>query len=66
MAVRTRAENEVSVWLTGEFAGKLPAPVVEEVVRATGLALDGRIVPDEAGELLYRMARARLQRLLAG
>ncbi|MFF0147717.1 hypothetical protein ATK36_4517 [Amycolatopsis sulphurea] len=65
MNVRTPADD-VSVWLTGEFTGRLPASAIEAVVRATRADLDGRIVPDEVGELLYRMARARLQRILAG
>ena len=65
MAVRSRVADEVTVWLTGEFAGRVPAEAIGVVVRAAGRDLDGRVVPDDLGDLLYRVARARLVRLLA-
>jgi hypothetical protein len=71
MAVRTPTPtqapaDDITVWLTGEFTGRIPATAVEAVVRATRADLEGRIVPDEVDELLYRIARARLQRIVAG
>ncbi|WP_084145437.1 hypothetical protein [Amycolatopsis jejuensis] len=65
MVVQSQVCDEVSAWLSGEFSGRLPAGTVAAVVRATHDDLDGRIVPDDHGELLYRVARARLQRVVA-
>ncbi|MET9261650.1 hypothetical protein [Amycolatopsis sp. NPDC004079] len=65
MTVRSRVADEVTTWLTGEFAGRVPAEAVEVVVRAAGRDLDGRVVPDDRGDLLYRVARARLVRMLS-
>ncbi|MYW90139.1 hypothetical protein G3I59_05775 [Amycolatopsis rubida] len=65
MTVRSRVTDEVTTWLAGEFAGRVPAEAVKVVVRAAGRDLDGRVVPDEHGDLLYRVARARLVRMLA-
>ncbi|MFI5610681.1 hypothetical protein [Amycolatopsis sp. NPDC051903] len=60
------AVGAVTEWLTGEFSGRLPATAVAHVVRATRADLEGRIAPEELGEMLHRMARARLQRMLTG
>ncbi|MGW7537889.1 hypothetical protein [Amycolatopsis sp. NPDC054798] len=65
MTVRSRVTDEVTVWLTGEFAGRVPAEAVEVVVRASVRDLDGRVIPDDRGDLLYRVARARLERMLS-
>ncbi|MBN9747269.1 MULTISPECIES: hypothetical protein [unclassified Amycolatopsis] len=65
MTVRSRVTDEVTTWLTGEFAGRVPAEAIKVVVRAAGRDLDGRVVPDEHGDLLYRVARARLVRMLS-
>ncbi|WP_116202124.1 hypothetical protein [Amycolatopsis circi] len=65
MTVRSRVADEVTTWLTGEFAGRVPAEAVKVVVRATGRDLDGRVVADDRGDLLYRVARGRLVRMLA-
>ena len=65
MAVQSQVNEAVGVWLTGEFSGQLPAETVAAVVTSAHRDLAGRIVPDEDGELLYRVARARLQRMLA-
>ncbi|MEV6897339.1 hypothetical protein [Amycolatopsis sp. NPDC051372] len=59
------AVEEVGVWLTGEFSGRVPATTVADVVRATRRDLEGRIATEELGEMLHRMARARLQRMLS-
>ncbi|MET7989731.1 hypothetical protein ABZU76_02365 [Amycolatopsis sp. NPDC005232] len=58
------AVEEVGVWLTGEFSGRVSATTVADVVRATRRDLEGRIATEELGEMLHRMARARLQRML--
>ncbi|SEO63819.1 hypothetical protein [Amycolatopsis saalfeldensis] len=59
------AVAEVGLWLTGEFSGRLPASAVAEVLRVTRRDLEGRIAPEDLGEMLHRMSRTRLQRLLA-
>jgi hypothetical protein len=59
------AVDEVGRWLTGEFSGRLPAPAVAQVVRVTRRDLEGRIAPEDLGEMLHRMSRTRLQRMLA-
>ncbi|HEY2062120.1 MAG TPA: hypothetical protein VGH57_27360 [Amycolatopsis sp.] len=59
------AVGEVGLWLTGEFSGRLPAPAVAEVVRVTRRDLEGRIDPEDLGEMLHRMSRTRLLRMLA-
>ncbi|WP_410572805.1 hypothetical protein [Amycolatopsis sp. cmx-4-61] len=68
MTVRShRADDvvdEVGVWLAGEFAGRLPASEIDRVVRTTRLDLEGSIAPEELGEMLHRLGRARLQRIL--
>ena len=68
MTVRShRADDvvdEVGVWLAGEFAGRLPAAEIDRVVKVTRLDLEGSIAPEELGEMLHRLGRARLQRIL--
>ncbi|MEV6878411.1 hypothetical protein [Amycolatopsis sp. NPDC051128] len=68
MTVRShRADDvveEVGVWLAGEFGGRLAASEIDRVVRMTRLDLEGIIVPEELGEMLHRLGRARLQRIL--
>ena len=68
MTVRShRADDvvdEVGVWLAGEFAGRLPASEIDRVVRTTLGDLEGSIAPEELGEMLHRLGRARLQRIL--
>ncbi|MDT8911440.1 hypothetical protein [Amycolatopsis sp. PS_44_ISF1] len=59
------AVGEVGLWLTGEFSGRLAASAVAAVVRVTRRDLEGRIAPEDLGEMLHRMSRTRLQRLLA-
>lgn len=59
------AVGEVGLWLTGEFSGRLPAAAVAEVVRMTRRDLEGRIAPEDLAEMLHRMSRIRLQRMLA-
>jgi len=56
--------DEVGVWLAGEFAGRLAASEIERVVRMTRLDLEGSIAREELGEMLHRLGRARLQRIL--
>ncbi|MGK3201251.1 hypothetical protein [Amycolatopsis sp. MEPSY49] len=56
--------NEVGVWLAGEFAGRLPAGEIDRVVKLTRLDLEGSIASEELGEMLHRLGRARLQRIL--
>jgi hypothetical protein len=56
--------NEVGVWLAGEFAGRLPASEIDRVVRVTRIDLEESIAPEELGEMLHRLGRARLQRIL--
>ena len=68
MTVRShRADDvvdEVGVWLAGEFAGRLPAAEIDRVVKLTRLELESSIAPEELGEMLHRLGRSRLQRLL--
>ncbi|GAB3134184.1 hypothetical protein [Amycolatopsis sp. NPDC004378] len=67
MTVRSRPADvvdEVGVWLAGEFAGRLPAAEIDRVVKLTRLDLEGSIAPEELGEMLHRLGRARLQRIL--
>jgi hypothetical protein len=58
------AFEETAEWLAGEFSGRLPAPLVAGVVHATRADLDGRIAAEDLGEMLYRIARARLTRMV--
>ncbi|MEA5358608.1 hypothetical protein VA596_03595 [Amycolatopsis sp., V23-08] len=68
MTVRShRADNaadEVGVWLTGEFGTRLPATEIDRVIRITRIDLESCIAPEELGEMLHRLGRARLLRLL--
>jgi len=65
MAVQSQVNEAVGAWLAGEFSGRIAATTVTAVVASAHRDLEGRIVPDEEGELLYRVARARLQRMLS-
>ncbi|HKN56640.1 MAG TPA: hypothetical protein VJX66_29395 [Amycolatopsis sp.] len=58
--------DEVSVWLAGEFTGRLPYEVIDRVIRRTWQDVDGRIATEELGEMLHRLARSRLYRILDG
>ncbi|WP_290050386.1 hypothetical protein [Amycolatopsis solani] len=68
MTVRShRADDvvdEVGVWLAGEFAGRLPASEIDRVVKVTRVDLEGSIAREELGEMLHRLSRARLQRIV--
>ncbi|MEV7044178.1 hypothetical protein [Amycolatopsis sp. NPDC051061] len=68
MTVRSHLANdvveEVGVWLAGEFTGRLPAAEIDRVVKVTRLDLESSIAPEELGEMLHRLGRARLQRIL--
>jgi hypothetical protein len=68
MTVRShQADNvvdEVGVWLAGEFGGRLPATEIDRVVEVTRIDLESSIAPEELGEMLHRLGRARLQRIL--
>jgi hypothetical protein len=69
MTVRShhRADNvvdEVGVWLTGEFGARLPVTEIDRVVNVTRLDLESSIAPEELGEMLHRLGRARLLRIL--
>ncbi|MCR6488953.1 hypothetical protein M8542_39605 [Amycolatopsis sp. OK19-0408] len=55
---------EVSNWLTGEFAARLPAADIAEIVRSARTDLEGQIVPEAMGEMLHRLARFRVLRTL--
>jgi hypothetical protein len=56
--------EEVGTWLAGEFSGRLPAEVIDRVIRRTRQDVDGRIAPEELGEMRHRLGRARLYRIL--
>jgi hypothetical protein len=68
MTVRShRADNvvdEVGVWLAGEFGTRLPATEIDRVINVTRIDLENSIAPEELGEMLHRLGRARLQRIL--
>ncbi|MFJ1760500.1 hypothetical protein ACIOD2_09305 [Amycolatopsis sp. NPDC088138] len=69
MTVRShhQAENvvdEVGVWLAGEFGARLPATEIDRVIKVTRIDLENSIAPEELGEMLHRLGRARLQRIL--
>jgi len=68
MTVRShRADNvvdEVGVWLAGEFGTRLPATEIDRVINVTHIDLENSIAPEELGEMLHRLGRARLQRIL--
>ncbi|GLY42753.1 hypothetical protein Amsp01_087760 [Amycolatopsis sp. NBRC 101858] len=56
--------DEVSTWLTGEFASLLPATDITAIVRSARTDLEGQIVPEAMGEMLHRLARFRVLRTL--
>jgi hypothetical protein len=56
--------EEVGNWLTGEFSGRLPGDVIDRVIRMTRKDLEGRIAPEELAEMLHRLGRSRLHRML--
>lgn len=56
--------DEVSTWLTGEFAARLPAADIRAIVRAARTDLEGQIVPEALGEMLHRLARFRVLRTI--
>jgi hypothetical protein len=68
MSVRShQAHNvvdEVGVWLAGEFGARLPATEIDRVIKVTRIDLESSIAPEELGEMLHRLGRARLQRIL--
>jgi hypothetical protein len=67
MTARSQATDvvdEVGVWLAGEFGTRLPATEIDRVVEVTRLDLESSIAPEELGEMLHRLGRARLQRIL--
>ncbi|MCR6490654.1 hypothetical protein M8542_48435 [Amycolatopsis sp. OK19-0408] len=55
---------EVSDWLSGEFASRLPEDVIADIVRGARADLQGQIVPESLGELLHRLARFRVLRTI--
>ncbi|MFJ8915469.1 hypothetical protein [Amycolatopsis sp. NPDC102389] len=57
--------GEIGVWLTGEFGGRVPAAVISRVLNASKRDLEGRIDPEELGEMFHALCRFRLQRFLA-
>ncbi|MGY6651403.1 hypothetical protein ACXIZN_04480 [Amycolatopsis sp. TRM77291] len=56
--------EDVSVWLASEFSTKLSPVAVGAIVRATHRELQEQIVPEALGEMLHRMARHRIARLV--
>lgn len=56
--------EEVGTWLAGEFSGRLPGDVIDRVIRLTREDLEGRIAPEELAEMLHRLGRSRLHRLV--
>ncbi len=56
--------EEISTWLAGEFSGRLPGDVIERVILLTRQDLEGRIAQEEVAEMLHRLGRARLHRML--
>ncbi|RSN19557.1 hypothetical protein DMC63_15310 [Streptomyces sp. WAC 05977] len=57
--------GEIGVWLMGEFGGRVPAAVISRVLNASKRDLEGRIDPEELGEMFYALCRFRLQRIVA-
>ncbi|KZB84778.1 hypothetical protein [Amycolatopsis regifaucium] len=56
--------GDVTVWLANEFSAKLSPVAVGAIVRATHRDLDGQIVREALGEMLHRLARHRIMRLV--
>ena len=56
--------EEVGTWLAGEFSGRLPGDVIDRVIRLTRQDLEGRIAAEELAEMLHRLGRSRLHRMV--
>ncbi|HET6289018.1 MAG TPA: hypothetical protein VFG15_20015 [Amycolatopsis sp.] len=56
--------GEIGVWLTGEFDGRVPTTVISRVLNASKRDLEGRIDPEESGEMFYTLCRFRLLRIV--
>ncbi|MER6668268.1 hypothetical protein [Amycolatopsis japonica] len=56
--------EDVTVWLTNEFSTKLSPVAVGAIVRATHRDLREQVVPEALGEMLHRLARDRIARLV--
>jgi RNA polymerase sigma factor (sigma-70 family) len=56
--------DEVGAWLTSEFSGRVPHEDIERVLRVTRDDLEGSIAPEELPEMLHRLGRARLKRII--
>ncbi len=56
--------DNVTVWLANEFSADLSRTAVGVIVRAAYRDLEGQIVPDAHAEMLHRLARARIARLV--
>ncbi|WP_255632593.1 hypothetical protein [Amycolatopsis sp. TNS106] len=56
--------GEIGVWLMGEFGGRVPSAVISRVLNASKRDLEGRIDPEELGEMFYALCRFRLQRIV--
>ncbi|OKA05171.1 hypothetical protein ATP06_0227375 [Amycolatopsis regifaucium] len=57
--------GEIGVWLMGEFGGRVPAAVISRVLNASRRDLEGRIDPEELGEMFHTLCRFRLRRIVA-
>ncbi|ANN17828.1 hypothetical protein SD37_20700 [Amycolatopsis orientalis] len=57
--------GEIGVWLMGEFGGRVPAALISRVLNASRRDLEGRIDPEELGEMFHTLCRFRLQRIVA-
>ncbi|QXV55755.1 hypothetical protein CVV72_01105 [Amycolatopsis sp. TNS106] len=58
------AVEDVIVWLSNEFSAKLSPVAVGAIVRATHRDLKDQIVPEALDEMLHRLARDRIARLV--
>jgi hypothetical protein len=56
--------EEVTVWLSSEFSANLSSQAVGAIVRAAYRDLQGQIVPEALGEMLHRLARHRVARVV--
>ncbi|OLZ58121.1 hypothetical protein [Amycolatopsis keratiniphila] len=56
--------DDVTVWLASEFSTKLSPTAVGAIVRATHRDLRDQIVPEAIGEMLHRLARDRIARVV--
>ncbi|MEU3627610.1 hypothetical protein BS329_39585 [Amycolatopsis coloradensis] len=57
--------GEIGVWLMGEFGGRVSTAVISRVLNASRRDLEGRIDPEELGEMFHTLCRFRLQRIVA-